>query len=1148
MKQKLTLLLIALLTTMGAWAALSSSSIAKSGNVTDTWNITSALPTDNWTALSEAPAGITALGGTPFYRTQDITISDEGALSVTFLYTSGGHRLDILGVDLLNSSDEVVRSDYHVGYTGGQRSHNVYMIDHIASGNYKIRFIINNAGTTNSAGNITIKHINIKTANSFAEITQWYSIRMHSNQTHYMYYKSDAATGIGFDGSLPQNAYYLWGFVKDTDGIKIYNKAAGGSVAIDNATPCKLSADGTSIAFTFDTGNAGNKGADAGAYFSLYKNPTSGSKSYMNYQGDNINRWGGNDEGSTWMIDEVTFDAPFVAASEGKVYTIKAHFSGTEEYFTNNGTNLDFNTSATNGVNDYWILRSSGNGTYTWKFESGRGDGMFLSNNSDTEGLTSTGVYLQINTYGTYSELRGSNSGDAKTTGIVNLGTWSSASGNKGFGEYGVNCWSGSGHWTDEKWTTSYAIVEVQDVDIYTVISNINAGGVTYSEYTGKKDQTNGGFYILASEPSAGDFSAISVTDFTPGAITVNTTTKTITVNYSSSYSYTFTDVNGQEYTGTITGEFGVTPTLTGCDGYTLSNEVWDEGTNTYTADITFPFPVSSNDVTNWTYIGNFAGNSYTTSRFCWYVKSSDATKIYGGQDDLPTNESNELEKWEWSIIPACSSGAFSFTIKNASTNKFVTMAETPSAGFTNQITLTNSGTSFTFDNHRWKLPTKDLYISQNSSTADEQEVGVYTAKNVYDSNHVGNDIAFITPADFATLMADLKTAYTSYMAYFDYFTAGTYTQSVDGKMETAYANNGNVQKAIADPPTKYLKASEFNTYTNAYNDAVAGLRYVMPSGKFIRIKNVAGTKYVKDLDANYNEDETLDFTEGGTDAASIFYVDASNKMIAYKSGLYLFATNNTPRITLQSYADTYEFLKGSAALQVYIHSANNPIGWGGDNRYWMGNGSKSKIDRVATPTTDSNFLIEEVTSLPITMNLSDGAYYATIKLPVAVVIPDGLSAYSAVADGTTLTLTKVVENGVLAANTPVILYSESDVTTLDISNDTGASPAGTNELSGTIDAASVTANANYVLSSGSEGVGFYKYNNTVMPGFRAYLPSSATSNVKAFTFSFEDVEDAIRAIESENSNLEIYDIAGRRVQKAQKGLYIVNGKKVMYN
>lgn len=67
------------------------------------------------------------------------------------------------------------------------------------------------------------------------------------------------------------------------------------------------------------------------------------------------------------------------------------------------------------------------------------------------------------------------------------------------------------------------------------------------------------------------------------------------------------------------------------------------------------------------------------------------------------------------------------------------------------------------------------------------------------------------------------------------------------------------------------------------------------------------------------------------------------------------------------------------------------------------------------------------------------------------------------------------------------------------------------------------------------------------MPGFKAYLTSADAASVKAFAFSFEDVEDAIRAIESENSGLEIYDIAGRRVQKAQKGLYIVNGKKVMY-
>ena len=528
MKQKLTLLLIALFTTMGAWAALSSSTIAKSGNVTDTWNITSALPTNDWVALADPPSGLPS--GTPFYRTQDLTISDEGALSVTFLYTSGSHRLDILGVDLLNSSNEVVRSDYHTGYTGGNKSHNVYLLDHIASGTYKIRFIINNAGTTSSSGTITVKHVNIKTANSFAEITNWYFVRMHSTYNDKnMYYDSNSANGIAFGSSQYNNAYYLWGFVKDTDGIRIYNKAAGSSFAIDNANPCTLSADGTSLAFTIDTGNAGNHGAAADAYFSLYMN--SGSKSYLNYQSDAIKRYGNNDQGSTFMI----YEAPFVDDAAGKVYTIQAYFSTegySNRYFTNNDGTLAFNTAASNGVKDYWILRPSGNMTYPWKFESGRGDGNFLSPQT---GVSTTGGYVQINNCdGTHFHLYGGNN-DAAGGDIRNLGTWSPDASKSGFARTGNGgCW-GTDHY-NATWTTDYIIEEASGVDIYTVVTNINGGGVTYTPaYTGTATQAKGGFYIFDSAPSSDDFTATDVDNCTAGNITVDASAKTITVHYTPS-------------------------------------------------------------------------------------------------------------------------------------------------------------------------------------------------------------------------------------------------------------------------------------------------------------------------------------------------------------------------------------------------------------------------------------------------------------------------------------------------------------------------------------------------------------------------------------------------------------------------------------
>ena len=306
------------------------------------------------------------------------------------------------------------------------------------------------------------------------------------------------------------------------------------------------------------------------------------------------------------------------------------------------------------------------------------------------------------------------------------------------------------------------------------------------------------------------------------------------------------------------------------------------------------------------------------------------------------------------------------------------------------------------------------------------------------------------------------------------------------------------------------------------------------------------GTKYVKAPAPYYLGESQLEFLSDGTDGASIFYLDASNFMIAYNSGSYLIGVNHTSRISNYPWKGSFEFLTGSTAGRFYVHAKTEPTGWAGDNKYWGANETTSKIDRVATTTSNSDFIIEDVTSLPITMNKVGGAYYATINLPVAVTIPSGLSAYSATAAGDVLTLTKVVEDGVLAANTPVILYSESSVTSLDIASTAGTA-AVSNELEGTTAAISVTANQNYVLNCVDGQVGFYLFNGTAMPGFKAYLPSSATSNVKAFTFSFEDAEDAIRAIESENSGLEIYDISGRRVQKAQKGLYIVNGKKVMY-
>ena len=79
-------------------------------------------------------------------------------------------------------------------------------------------------------------------------------------------------------------------------------------------------------------------------------------------------------------------------------------------------------------------------------------------------------------------------------------------------------------------------------------------------------------------------------------------------------------------------------------------------------------------------------------------------------------------------------------------------------------------------------------------------------------------------------------------------------------------------------------------------------------------------------------------------------------------------------------------------------------------------------------------------------------------------------------------------------------------------------------------------------------GLGFYWGANdggefTVKAG-TAYLAVPNAASVKGFLL--DGTPTAIEGVEAENNTDVIYNLSGQRVQKAQRGLYIVNGKKLM--
>ncbi|SFW24446.1 Chitobiase/beta-hexosaminidase C-terminal domain-containing protein [Prevotellaceae bacterium HUN156] len=165
-----------------------------------------------------------------------------------------------------------------------------------------------------------------------------------------------------------------------------------------------------------------------------------------------------------------------------------------------------------------------------------------------------------------------------------------------------------------------------------------------------------------------------------------------------------------------------------------------------------------------------------------------------------------------------------------------------------------------------------------------------------------------------------------------------------------------------------------------------------------------------------------------------------------------------------------------------------------------------------------------------------------------------GIKVYKAASDGTKVNLTEI-EDGIVPANTGVVLFSETAQSNVAIPVTTADATAdfSDNELIG-INAKTKVAEAgangktNYILSNETAGVGFYKAAaaGANLAAHKAYLSTSASATSRDF-LGFEDDVTGINEVKGQKNVVEgVYDLQGRKVVTPSKGLYIVNGKKVV--
>ena len=198
----------------------------------------------------------------------------------------------------------------------------------------------------------------------------------------------------------------------------------------------------------------------------------------------------------------------------------------------------------------------------------------------------------------------------------------------------------------------------------------------------------------------------------------------------------------------------------------------------------------------------------------------------------------------------------------------------------------------------------------------------------------------------------------------------------------------------------------------------------------------------------------------------------------------------------------------------------------------------------------------------PLTVSSATSGYATFYNEEEAYKMPEGLTGYAVTKaeNGTYITRKTAYKAGAtVPAKTPLLIIGQANSYYPAVVSGTGVEAyAGSNLLEGARD-----ANGN--TQSAKENVYYYKLglNTKGVPGFywgaengaafqmqkatTAYLavPKTKANGANALFFDFGG-ETGINEIQTEQADKAIFDLSGRRVQKATKGFYIVGGKKVL--
>lgn len=518
-------------------------------------------------------------------------------------------------------------------------------------------------------------------------------------------------------------------------------------------------------------------------------------------------------------------------------------------------------------------------------------------------------------------------------------------------------------------------------------------------------------------------------------------------------------------------------------------------------------------------------------------------------------------------IQPAAEAGKF--TIQDGATSKYVGIS---SSYYWNPSLVDAAGATFTFEpvalDHSlaFKIKTNHGVLAPGSDAP---------AANDYVYTNQGSGVArywivepYVSPDSVNTLKAAI--------AKTEIYLGSKVGQYVSERDVTTL---NSVSQSMVDYTGDYADAQLTNTlyynqiaqYDNVFTPG--NLTINQPTaGRVYRFKGKVSGKYMCAATATPSADTKMTMVADSTQLGTLFILQEGAeidglkgfKFLSYNTGYYTKNTHNNGALSAAANSVKVYASETAANLGYYTlkSNRNGDTAANSTGTYLYDNG------RLASPVVDRNssyaanncdWTIEEVTKLPISVT-TGYSRLGTIVSPVSLNADNSkLKFYTGSINGDYLHLTEFTGN-VIPAGVPFLIeYQSGDQTNgcslLEVNGSEATLDGGVeNALRGGLETVATPTDIGTIYTIQKTGSApetdtqvFRRYTGDTVKGCRAYLPLPADSNIKGMVFDDGTTTEIETLVEpaAPVTPAACYDLSGRRVAKAGKGLYIRDGKKI---